>query len=442
MVCLSKKTSYFLVLLCLPLLFLPKVNLITFGGRETAGIRIDDIALFSVSFLIFWAHIATKKPLFLIEKCLFTIVAFSLFSYACNRLFVSSGFLHVDANILYALRIFEYFIFFYIGFYAAQHFKSNTIIWMFFVMNFLLMGAQKMGVVGYFSNYGYSADNSYRCCGTSAFPSEMGLVLNMLFCYLLTKTDDYTERVKSFFTKHAYFVPVFSVAYPLIIFALFTGLVAINGSRIALAAQAFVFLVFLIKRFSHRSVVILTLVACSITIIGLKGETGDLAPVTERMKNLFRTENIEMIGEVWTQIDTDLDPNGNDVVFYNEKTQDESWWMRLHKWTYALKIYVEHPESYIQGIGPGFATAGLDGGIIRIFVEYGIIGTALFIILFWTIAKQSLMLQLTTLVLLVNMIFFDAYLAYKPMSLLFFLTGYAHFGTKDFCYNTSSCNNL
>jgi hypothetical protein len=426
MVGLSKKTSAFFAVLCLFLIFIPKVNFITFEGRETAGIRIDDIILFSASFLIFWAHISLRKPLFTIEKLMFIIIAFSLFSYAFNRVFVTLGILHVDANILYALRIFEYFIFFYVGYYAAQHFKIQTIIWSFFLINVTLMIAQKIGLIGHFSNYGYNSENMYRCCGVSAFPSEMGLVLNMIFCFLLVKTDEYAKRAESFFARYAYMVPAFSVLYPLILFSVFTVLIAINGSRIALAAQGFVFLIFLFKRFSPRSVVLLTLIVCSIGIFFLRGEGVGGSTVTSRMKNLFKYENIELVGGIWSQIDTDLDPVGNDAVIYNEKTQDKSWWMRLHKWAYALKIYVEHPESYLQGVGPGFATAGLDGGIIRIFVEYGIIGSLLFAMLFRLIAKESLMLQLVTIVLLVNMIFFDAYLAYKPMSILFLLTGYSH----------------
>ena len=144
MVSFGKKTSYFLGLCCLVLLFIPKINLITFKGRETAGVRVDDFLLLAVSFPIFWAHLALRTPLCTIEKWLFSIVIFGLLSYAINRLFVHQGYLHVDASILYALRILEYFIFFYIGSYVAQHFNVHSIIWAFFIMNFFLMIGQKV----------------------------------------------------------------------------------------------------------------------------------------------------------------------------------------------------------------------------------------------------------------------------------------------------------
>ena len=44
---------------------------------------------------------------------------------------------------------------------------------------------------------------------------------------------------------------------------------------------------------------------------------------------------------------------------------DMSWWMRIQKWCYALKMYVMHPISYLQGVGPGFATPALDGGFVE-----------------------------------------------------------------------------
>src|SRR5690606_31552302 len=104
--------------------------------------------------------------------------------------------------------------------------------------------------------------------------------------------------------------------------------------------------------------------------------------------------------------------------------EDTSWWMRIHKWLYALKIYLDHPESYFQGIGPGFAMAALDGGVLRIFVEYGIIGFILFFQLFYRIAKVSETLEYCIVAFAINMIFIDVYLAYKPMALIFFMTGY------------------
>ena len=47
----DKRLAALLSLLCLPLLFLPKVNLLRFSG-ETAGLRIDDLLLSLLFFLV------------------------------------------------------------------------------------------------------------------------------------------------------------------------------------------------------------------------------------------------------------------------------------------------------------------------------------------------------------------------------------------------------
>ena len=57
----DRRTSFFLVLCCLPLLFFPKVNLISLSKNETAGIRFDDIVLLFICVGFFWAHMALEK---------------------------------------------------------------------------------------------------------------------------------------------------------------------------------------------------------------------------------------------------------------------------------------------------------------------------------------------------------------------------------------------
>jgi hypothetical protein len=118
-----------------------------------------------------------------------------------------------------------------------------------------------------------------------------------------------------------------------------------------------------------------------------------------------------------------LDPKEDPFLM---QAYDLSWWMRLHKWIYALKVYLEHPACYLQGIGPGFCGPALDGGYLRLLTENGLIGILLFLQLLSKLYRQSPQLKGMITALLVNMLFFDAYLAYKPMSLLFLVSGYQY----------------
>ncbi|MEC7838955.1 MAG: hypothetical protein VX777_02825 [Chlamydiota bacterium] len=431
---LDKKTGYCCTFICLTLLFLPKVNIITFAGRETAGIRIDDLVLFLFSLLIFWGHISTRKKLLNIEKLVYVIVGFSLFSYFCNRFFVLNSMLHVDASILYALRIFEYFIFFYIGFYASRIFSINKVIIFCFLLNFAFMLLQKVGLVGFWGMYGYESSCVWRCSGLSSFPSEMGMMLNLFFCYLLFNKDEVLNPIRSFFRKDPALFLVISKIYPFILFSVIGALLMINASRIALLAHLVVFIMYLCRG-SLKTVAPIT--AFLVFIAYFSWVSFDPTALEEsilysRSEKLISYDNLTLIEDVWDMVDIEDVPIGNEAVTHDAKSQDESWWIRIHKWLYALKIYSQHPESYLQGIGPGFAMAGMDGGILRIFVEYGIVGFCLFFYLFYKIAKTSLVLKYCIIAFLINMCFFDVYLAYKPMALIFLITGncYAKYSLK------------
>jgi hypothetical protein len=141
-----------------------------------------------------------------------------------------------------------------------------------------------------------------------------------------------------------------------------------------------------------------------------------------RSLKIFSLNNFNIIVTAWNHVNTDIDLYEN--IHLTVGDYDMSWWMRIHKWCYALKIYVTHPECYLQGIGPGACSAALDGSFLRILAENGIIGVLLYYKLFRYIYDQTETLKWIMLAFALNMIFFDIYLAYKPMSLLFLLTGF------------------
>jgi len=420
----DKKTAYFFVALALPLLFIPKINLISFTGRETAGIRWDDIFLLFFALFLFWGHIATQKKLTNIEKTLFSVTVFSGFSFLINRFLVHIGHLHVDANILYAGRIFEYFLFFYIGYYARRFFDVDRIIVAMFSLNFFLMIFQRWGYIGYWSQFGYEPLCTYRCGGIASFPSEMGMLLNFFFCYLLY----IPEKIIPISLKKYFNESLSEMIGSFILFVVFAYLLMINGSRIAFGAHLVLYFIYTFemirKKFTRRSS--LLFFGAFVLFLPLQSLVMQESTLFKRSLNLFSEKNFLLIQKVWDIIDVRYVPIGKEAVKHDANNEDTSWWMRVHKWVYAVKIYVTHPESYLQGIGPGFAMAGLDGGIIRIFVEYGLIGFCLYLLLFYYIAVSSPVLNKCILAFFINMCFFDVYLAYKPMALLFFLTGYVY----------------
>lgn len=415
----DRHSSFLLVLFCLPLLFLPKINLVSMGARESAGVRIDDLILLLFCLVLFWAHFSLRRTMSAVEQWLLAIVGFSLFSWSINKLLFSFDVLPVASSLFYCLRLLEYFLFFYIGALGALFFSKKRIISAFFWWNALLMAAQKAGVLGQMSVSGYVIDTG-RVSGIASFPSEAGMLLNLVFCYLIF-TEEKSSRLRLLLP--AAFKPLMIKSYPYLLFLLCTVLVIITGSRIAIVALLVAFLAHLKRDLSKGfgGSWLLAALFVAIGVLLLTVMIQKTSAIWERSAGLISLRNLELIRTVWHQIETNYDPIGQEAVRF--ENYDMSWWMRIHKWCYALKIYSQHPECYLQGIGPGFAMAALDGGFVRILTEYGLIGSLLFMKFFSLISRQSLALKWMVVAFCINMIFFDVHLAYKPMSLLFFLSG-------------------
>lgn len=428
----ERKSSLLILLFCLPLLFLPKINILSLSETETAGLRIDDFILCGLFLVLIWSHLSLRKRFHRIEVYLLGIVAFSIFSFLSNRILVEMGILHINSKIFYCLRILEYFLFFYIGAMAAQFFKAHTILTAFFVWNLLLMVLQKVGILGEFSSSsGYNAMGSYRVSGISSFPSEMGALLNFIFCYYLFSEERIhavPKRLPSYLQK------ILNDLFDYWLFFLLAFLTIITGSRIAVLALIVPFLFKIKQKFSLRSLHTLPIAICF--LLAMTGITYYFIMETEsiavRSQGLLSWNNIHFIEEIWNAQDITSSVTEESATSFSENSYDLSWWMRLHKWCFITKVFCYNPECYLQGLGPGCAWFALDGGLLRILVENGLIGFFLYCQFFLIIARRSVQLRWMTVVFLINMIFFDTYLAYKVMSLLFLMTGFTY------CRDTAS----
>lgn len=70
--------------LIIPLLFLPKINLIGGFSGQTAGVRIDDLVLFAFSILFCWGKAAARQPFSIFEKLIVAFTLILLLSYFLN----------------------------------------------------------------------------------------------------------------------------------------------------------------------------------------------------------------------------------------------------------------------------------------------------------------------------------------------------------------------
>lgn len=417
----DQKLSLLILIVSLPLLFLPKINLLSLDSSETAGLRIDDIILFVLCCFLMGLHLLSHRHISQIERGILSITAFSLFSFLCSVLLSSFGYLPMASKIFYVFRLFEYFMFFYIGMIAARHLKGTSIIWAFFGFNLVLMILQKLNFAGAIISTGYLADVTGRVQGIASFPSEMGLLLNLLFCYLMYDNSGPSQFLLFFpspYVRHA-----LRLLYPYAMFCIFAIFVIFTGNRISILALIICFFFRVKQDFNFRTAsswlslaVLLPLVLAAAALIVVK-----TAAVYERSLDLLSWKNLELFTIVWDKIDISQMPIGNEGLASEQ--YDLSWLIRIQKWLFITKTYVLHPECYLQGLGPGYCGAALDGGFLRIATEYGVIGVFLFWKFFASLCQLNRQTKWMMIAFAFNMIFFDAYLAYKTMSLLLFACG-------------------
>lgn len=423
----DRRSSFILVFLCLPFLFLPKINLIKFGS-ETAGIRADDLMLFALSGAVYWAHFALNRTFNEIEKWIGIITLYSFLSFGINYVSHQMGWIPFPARIPYCVRIFEYFLYFYIGLMAYQFLKLDGCIKAFFIFNLSICVFQKFNLVGGFMADGYVPSTSWRLLGICSFPGELGAILNMLYAYFA-----FTPMQKTFLSK---IFPIHGLAswyLPLRtywLFALFGLLIIFSGSRIAIIALGITFLVRLYQEVKTYSKVYLipAIAFSSILFIVCAYTLSQTNSIAERSSSLFSMGNIKIMELVWNDLDIDVteypDPEENTEL--NKFDTDLSWLIRIHRWFFALKVWAYNPQSWLFGVGPGFASAAVDGGWVRMVAEYGIFGLILFILLFKQMALQSRVMFWIMISFAFNMLFFDVYLAYKPMSFIFLCSGFTY----------------
>ncbi|MFI0435889.1 MAG: hypothetical protein ACH350_09245 [Parachlamydiaceae bacterium] len=418
----DRQFSWLILLATLPLLFLPKINLISVDAEETAGLRIDDFILFLFAILLMWAHGISHQRLYKIEGSILLITVFGLFSFLANRLLFSFDYLFMEAKIFYSLRLLEYFLFFYVGAFASQFFQNKTIVKALIIWIFLLLILQKLTLIGGMTSAGYVPDVSSRVPGLASFPSEMGLLLNLLFCYLVFDQESMPRLINLFESPLTRYI--LNKIYLYVLFCLFGLFIIFTGNRISILALILCFIFRIKQDLSLRSIgsYLSMMILIPIAALAIGFTISKTLGVYDRSSNLFSFKNLELFSIVWDKVDVRENPS--DHLSLESKNYDMSWFIRIHKWLFMIKSYVESPGSYLQGLGPGYAGAALDGGLLRIATEYGLIGIVLFWKFFASLYRINRQTKWMIIAFAINMIFFDAYLAYKTMSFLLFTSGH------------------
>jgi len=379
------------------LLFIPKINLISFGN-ETAGIRFDDVVLLSVAAFLLSGWVI---------KLDFTIDPVPATGLAVVAVFGVSNLLNAGhSNFLYSLRLVEYLIFYWSGkCFIQSRYDFSFLVKLLIVVNCAFILFQYAGIVGGFTADGYESALS-RPFGLSAnHPAEMGALLNILFAALAFGPTAATR-----FWYWCSFI---------------TLSIFITGSRSALFAHCLLTLVHVYRDSRNKTDFALRATAITGALIAVLALIPSSA--STRSSDLLSWQNVEAIRTVYDNIPVEKEFTGFVEGGGSQEAPEDvdvSWYMRGFKWMHVVKImFTASWTVWIFGLGPGALGPALDGGWLRLIGETGVVGMLAFITLLRRISGLNLSCSMAALALAVNMLMIDSQNAYKVMAFLFFLVG-------------------
>ena len=391
-----------IIFLGVAMLFMPKVNIVSIAG-ESAGIRIDDVLLFVIFALLLAGVLLARKPTINgIESIVFILVGYMVLSNLVN--------LHMfgRSSLLYSLRYFEYFMFFYIGryFFDARYSAARLLYALLFV-NAILMVLQDLAIVGGFASAGFSQDVAGRPIGVTGGPWEVGAIFNFFLAVFLFDRKEPAGVTSRIF-----------------VIACTSALVVMTGARMPALAHIFLLSYYVYLQAPNKTY-----------FLGSAAFVGGLLlfavllipnPLTERSENLFSMANIELFQEQYSKASVPEKFEGFSETYIAEEDTDISWLIRAANWIIAIKTWTKSPLAWFVGVGPGNWGPALDGGWLRVMSEWGLFGLSIFLVFLYRIAQISRATFAMVLALAINMLFIDIHIAYKAMSLFFFLSGYAY----------------
>lgn len=384
-------------LLAVGLFFIPKLNFLAIGG-QTAGIRFDDLVLAAVAAYLFacWVSKAKFKVDRLECSCLAVVGVFCL----------SSVLNFEHSNALYSIRILEYLVFLWVGWAFAKRGDLSRLLKTLILINCSLIILQAVHLFGAFTAEGYSAEVG-RPSGLANHPAEMGAWLNLMFAALIFGGG----RIRFWRWSLLAFLSIF-----------------LTGSRISLFAQCVLTIIYIYRSSKRKGIVLLRLAIVVSLLISVVSFIPN--PVSERSGSVFSVANLLTFENFYESlpIETQFAGWSDQIDPVNAPEDvDQSWWMRVTKWTMVSKLYLNSSLlTQITGIGPGALGVALDGGWLRLLVECGLVGLIAFIAMLRKIASLSFACAMAVLALSINMLLIDSHIAYKVMSFLFFLSGYTY----------------
>ena len=330
-----KLNNKLFVFISILLINFPKFNIISIGGFSQ-GIRLDDLLFFLLIFY-YGKNILISKQ----TRIISTIFLISLFVGLINHPF--NGIL----KIFYLIRFLQYIIFFEL---SRKILQKNEL---FFVLKFTFYFQFIYSLAQYILN-----SFQFRVTGTTAGPWEVSIIMLLTCIFLFNQANNKKTKF-------------------LLIFMIFSFLI-MSAARAQFVA--FLIIIGFLLPFSNRKKIIVGIIMITLGILFknlfLNGfgylEFGKLSTTLEQLSDYF-------ISEIKSKT---LDFGEGGSYFGDCETLDCSFISRIQQWAFYIKSGIQSTNStlfILFGAGPGSGGTILDGWYIKLFVDFGLLGTLYYI---------------------------------------------------------------
>jgi len=220
--------------------------------------------------------------------------------------------------------------------------------------------------------------------------------------------------------------------------SLFFLAVVFSASRITVAIVIMLGLWLLARGLVRRPQLLLgagVLAVAAALVLPVLGGTGIFATTTNRFAQTGLTDEIEISAQVaagLTPPATQAEVDGGTILDVKralpvDPELDRSAMLRFTRWRLLLDRQNDGFASTMLGLGPGAGSQAVDGYYVRLLVETGVIGLAVYLAFLVAMARvgwnQDRTLLLYLVVLAVSAVFVDVFVAAKAMTLLWILAG-------------------
>jgi hypothetical protein len=322
------------------------------------------------------------------------------------------------------VRLIQYMVFYYLGYMVARN--GSKISGMLSIYLIVLCAAVPLQMIGVVPVPGAFNGITSRAVGNTNGPYEMAAVAAFLLCYLGYRQRSWVKGTSSLF------------------------LVLLSASRITFIATALSLVKIMLTRpRSRRGLVLGVATLAVIGVIGFvtapqisndasNGREGVLARISTAASTGI---SLDTVTSAYNEVPTyrtaadyfqgEFNESGGQAM---EGGGDVSGLTRVLRWTTLIKSALNGLDTILIGLGPSFGSLAVDGYFVRVFVETGVIGLALFMwfakSLLADSAGSSWAFREYVFIMLGTACFIDIFVSYKPMLLLWFWHGMNQFKSK------------